>query len=69
MPRAAHDLEHAPYDAAAAHKLLSDNRHLYIVQSANTVAGRVAPFPSPSAAPSDSLPALADGLSSSNEKE
>lgn len=69
MPAPAYALDHAAYDDAEGHKLLSDNRRLYMVQSENTVAGRAAPFPSPSAAPSDSLPALADGLSSTNEKE
>lgn len=65
----AYALDYAPYDAAEAHKLLSENRALYLIQSENTVAGRAAPFPSPSAVPSTSLPALADGLSSSDEKE
>lgn len=40
----AHDYAH--YPSAEAHKLLSDNRERYIAQSAATVAGRAAPFPS-----------------------
>lgn len=69
MAAIAHATEYAEYEGSA-HKLLSDNRHLYIVQSANTVAGKPAPFPSPSVAPpTDSLRDLADGLSSTNEKE
>lgn len=36
---------YAAYDSAPAHKLLSDNRDLYIAQSAATVAGCPAPFP------------------------
>lgn len=64
----AHATEYAEYEGSA-HKLLSDNRKLYIIQSQNTVAGRAAPFPSPSDVPSDPLPVLSDGLSSSNDEK
>lgn len=39
--------EFANYASEAAHKLLSDNRDLYVRQSAATENGRVADFPSP----------------------
>jgi len=46
--------EFCDYGSESAHKLLSDNRTLYIVQSAATVTGRAAPFPSP--APAAAIP-------------
>lgn len=36
---------HAEYQAAAAHKLLSENRDRYIRQSADTEAGKLAELP------------------------
>lgn len=52
--------EFAEYGSAAGHKLLSDNRDLYVRQSAATRNGNVAPFPRPrtheqSAIPSDGV--------------
>lgn len=38
---------YADYDSAGAHKLLTDNRELYLAQSAATRGGIVAPFPAP----------------------
>lgn len=52
--------EFADYEASA-HKLLSDNRALYIVQSANTRDGKRADFPNPSPAQSSAIPAAAGG--------
>lgn len=44
-------LGHAEYLSQSAHKLLTDNRDLYIAQSANTRDGKVAPFdPNPPSA-------------------
>lgn len=43
----------AHYPSQSAHKLLTDNREMYITQSANTKNGVVAPFAAP---PSESEP-------------
>jgi hypothetical protein len=60
--------EFAGYESSS-HKLLSDNRALYIVQSANTRAGKRADFPSPSDAMESAIPvAVAEGLFSSQEQ-
>lgn len=54
------------YSSASAHKLLSDNRDLYVQQSAATVAGNVAPFPrSPTEEPATIPVAAVGGLFSS----
>lgn len=52
--------EFADY-SAGAHKLLSDNRDLYVRQSAATVAGNVAPFPTQPAVESPTIPVAAAG--------
>jgi hypothetical protein len=54
------------YESAGAHKLLSDNRDLYVRQSAATRAGSVAPFPGPPAT-NETSPVSAGGLFSSEE--
>lgn len=60
--------EFADYEASS-HKLLSTNRDLYIVQSANTRDGKRAEFPCPSAIQESAIPvAVAEGIFSSESE-
>lgn len=53
--------EFCDYASTSAHKLLSDNRALYIVQSANTRDGKRADFPSLPAGEPATIPAATAG--------
>lgn len=47
--------EFCNYESEGAHKLLSDNRQLYIVQSAATRDGKRADFPSTNQQPQEGI--------------
>lgn len=59
----------AEYPSQSGHKLLTDNRDLYIAQSAASRDGNVAPFPARSPADTHAHCVPAAGFSVSDDEE